>query len=90
MRKVCGHMLINLLLGRSSGGFLVPSSDFGVSSLADTALLDHLNFRFAIMAQAIFPCHLLLRGRVKVIGQLVSSLLPLTSCGPYGRLYACQ
>ena len=57
--------------------------------LADIALLDHLYLRFAIMAQAIPPCLLLLKCRVKVIGHLLRSLLSLMSCGPYGRSYAC-
>ena len=82
-------MLINLLLGRSLRGFQDPGFTLGVFILTDTALLDHLYFRFAIMTQAIFPCHLLLRCRVEVISRLLGSLLSLISCGPYGRFYAC-
>ena len=82
-------MLFYLFLGRSFWGSQYPWSNFGIISLTDIAFFDHLNFRFAIMAQAIFPCHHLFRCRVKVIGHLLSSLLSLMSCGPYGRSYAC-
>ena len=82
-------MLIYLFLGRSFRGPQDPRSRFGVFSLADIAFLDHLYLRFAIMAQAVSPCHLLLRRRVKVIGHLLSSLLSLTSRGSYGRTQTC-
>ena len=82
-------MLVYFLLGRSFWASQDPWSNFGVFSLADIAFLDHLDFRFAIMAQAIFPCHHLFRCRVKVIGHLMSSLLSLMSCGPYGRPQSC-
>ena len=82
-------MLVNLLLGRSFRCLQDTRSLSGVFILTDIALLDHLYLRIAIMAQAIFPCHLLLRCRVEVISRLLSSLLSLMSCGPYGRFYAC-
>ena len=83
-------MLVDLLLGRSFWGFQNPGPLRRANLIiTDIALLDHLHLRIAIMAQAIIPCHLLLRCRVEVIGHLLSSLPSFMSCGPYGYHHAC-
>ena len=50
---------------------------------------DHLHFRFAMMAQAVFPCPFMLRRRVKAIECLFTPLLLRLRRGSYGRPQAC-
>jgi len=42
-----------------------------------------------MMAQAVFPCDLMLRRRVEAIEVISFPLLFLWSCGSYGRDQAC-
>ena len=90
-------MGVNLHLRRSTGS--LQDSRSCSRSIARVLLLKYFHFRsivldplllrIAMMAQAVFPCNLLLRCRVLVIDDLFYPLLTEMSCGPYGCTQAC-